>query len=75
MDGTTCATEYLTSADVARLANQRGDALTPAGVRLAAITLRLKTSAITGRGVRLFTIEAVEAFLQSRVTRRADRGA
>jgi len=75
MDSTRCATEFLTSADVARLANQRGDSLTPAGVRLAAVTGRLLTAATTAHGVRLFTRDIVEDFLRQRAVRRHEGAA
>jgi len=73
----TCAItiEYTTSADVARVANQRGDSLTAAGVRLAAVSGRLRTAAVTPRGVRLFLPADVEEFLAIRAARRAQRGA
>lgn len=57
-----CAnTEYLTAADAAKLL-----ALTPAGIRLAALSGRLRVAARTVGGVRLFTREDVETFARRR---------
>lgn len=70
MQTTACVGHYLTCSDVAREANRRGDSLTPAGVRLAADTRRLRVAALTANGQRLFLPEDVEAFLAARAARR-----
>jgi len=56
---------YLTSADAARMLN-----LTPAAVRMAAVQKRLRVTAVTAGGVRLFTRDDVEAFARERAARR-----
>jgi len=73
MHTTACATtQLLASADVAREAIQRGDNLTPARVRLAAVTGRLKVAATTPSGQRLFDPVDVAEFLHARAQRRAE---
>jgi len=62
--------EYLTSADVARIAVEHCVPITPAGVRVAANTGRLRTAASTPRGIRLFQRSDVDAFIQATAARR-----
>lgn len=61
-----CTATLLTSADVAREA--RGE-ITPATVRLDAISGRLVAAAVTARGQRLFTRDEVERYLAERAAR------
>lgn len=62
--------ELLSSSDVSNEAARHDDPLSPAGVRLAAATKRLKVAAVTPRGQRLFSRVDVEAFLRERARRR-----
>jgi hypothetical protein len=50
-------TQFLTSADVAKIIDR-----TPAAVRLAAIKGYLRVASTTGRGVRLFVLDDVLAY-------------
>lgn len=60
----------LTAGDAAQYAVEQGQPLTPSAFRAAAVGGRLVTAATTGRNVRLFTLEAIEAFLAERRRRR-----
>ena len=59
---------YLETADVARRAG-----ITPGLVRREAAAGRLEAAAVTERGGRLFSAEAVRRYLEERRTRRALR--
>jgi hypothetical protein len=67
-------TGLFTSADVAYAAAQRGQRITADGIRAAAAAGRLSPYATTQGGVRLFTEEVVDAFLEARRTRQRRTG-
>jgi DNA-binding transcriptional MerR regulator len=57
-----------TKSDIAKLAAERGAALTPAAVALAARQGRLPVATVTAGGVRLFSehdVEVILAYLRS----------
>lgn len=66
--------EFLATSDVARIAVERGDPITPATVRVAASAGRLRTAAMTPKGQRLFSPADVNAYLAARAAHRGTRG-